>query len=362
MRIIAGILFLSLLSACGSKTNETGTETKNTSQSTICEGSPEIAVYCGFENPEDLVIMPGGAQLLVSEMGEFQVHGPSGLTRLDLATGRRMDLDINWQPDLPLWGASDCPAPDTELFSPHGIDLIQRQDGAHQLLAVNHGGRESVEFFELRSSEDASNAELLWRGCAVPPGDPFINDVSGLKDGGFFVTHMWDKSTAFPVLVAKLLAGTKTGWVYEWQPEQGFTLLESSVELMPNGIAVSEDNSKIFVNIYMGNKTIRIDRETGLVDGEFEVQQPDNITVDETGQLWVASHRHNAVEQTCTEPGVCLLPFAIVRADPVSLESEVVLEHEGAPMGYSTVALKVGEQIFMGSAHGDRIASFKVSD
>ena len=323
-----------------------------------CEPGAGIEVYCGFENPEDLVLLPNGSQLLVSEMGEFMVHGPSGLKLLDLVSGQKGEIAIDWQGEG--WGDASCAAPDSELFSPHGIDFIQRSDGLYQVLAVNHGGRESVEFFELQLDETQAPTGLLWRGCAIPPGDPFINDVAGLQDGGFFVTHMWDKSTSFPVLVTKLLAGTKTGWVYEWQSDSGFTRLENSTEMMPNGIAVNADNTKIFVNIYMGNKTIRIDRESGEVDGSFEVQQPDNITVDSDGQLWIASHRHDPVNDTCTEPGVCLHPFAVVRADPETLVPEVVFEHSGAPMGYSTVALKVENEIFMGSAHGDRVASFSI--
>ena len=43
------------------------------------------------------------------------------------------------------------------------------------------------------------------------------------------------------------------------------------------------------------------------------------------------------------------------RADAETLESEVVLRQEGAPMGYTTVALKVGSRVYMGSAHGDRV-------
>ena len=277
-----------------------------------------------------------------------------------LGNGERQDIEISWQTDEN-WGDEACPVPDAELFSPHGIDLMAREDGRQQLLVVNHGGRESVEFFELHTGEQAGGGEkLTWRGCALPPGDPFINDVAGLNDGGFFVTHMWNKSMPFEEVAAKLVAGDKIGWVYEWQPEKGFIQLPASIEQMPNGIVVSEDNSKIFINIYMGNKTIRIDRASGEVDGEFAVQQPDNITKDAAGNLWVASHKHDPINQTCTEPGVCLLPFEVVKADPVTLKTEVVLSHSGTPMGYSTVALKVGDEIYMGSAHGDRIASYPI--
>ena len=53
--------------------------------------------------------------------------------------------------------------------------------------------------------------------------------------------------------------------------------------------------------------------------------------------------------------GPCLLPFQIVKADPKTLEREVVIDHDGAPMGYATVALKVGDRVYLGSAHGDRV-------
>lgn len=364
MKRITSIFLILFLVACGgsqdakkadSLADATAITEKVASQNVSCDPAAGLTLYCGFENPEDLVIVPGGEYLLVSEMGEFMIHPPGDMVLLDLASGERQEIETIWE-TTERWGAADCPAPDAALFSPHGIDLMKRDDGRQQLLVVNHGGRESVEFFELAKNDNAW--KLHWRGCAVPPGDPFINDVAGLQDGGFFVTHMWNKSIPFEKVAEQLVAGEKIGWVYEWQADTGFVQVPGSVEQMPNGIAVSADNSKIFVNIYMGNKTIRIDRASGEVEGSFSVQQPDNITVDESGTLWVASHKHDAINQTCTEPGVCLLPFEIVKANPDTLETEVVLSQAGAPMGYATVALKVGDKIYMGSAHGDRIASY----
>ena len=333
-----------------------------------CDSLNGMSVYCGFKNPEDLIAVPGGEKLLVSEMGEFRKDSPGSLSLFDIKSGMREDLAINWQTMAgesgDVWGDSACAAPDTVLFSPHGIDFMTRKDGRHQLLVVNHGGREAVEFFELQNSK--GSWALDWKGCALPPEDPFINDVAALNDGGFFVTHMWDKSPAFEETVKRLLAGENTGWVWEWQPDAGFSKVPGSTQMMPNGITVSQDegNTKLFVNIYMGSKTIRIDRASGKVDGEFKVQQPDNITIDDEGNLWVASHKHDPIAQTCDEVkmGPCLLPFEIVRADSETMESEVFLSHDGAPMGYSTVALKHGGKIYMGSAHGDRVVSVELDE
>ncbi|HEY5644945.1 MAG TPA: SMP-30/gluconolactonase/LRE family protein [Pseudomonadales bacterium] len=328
-----------------------------------CQDMGGMRAHCGYRNPEDLVLLPGGSHLLVSEMGEFMADTPGQLSLLDLASGAREQITIDWpEPGSASRGrgSADCPSPDVAAFSPHGIDLTPLADGTLQLLVVNHGKREAVEFFGVMQNDGAW--QLTWQGCALPPGDPFINDVAGRRDGGFYVTHMWDKHADFEAIGAKLTGGENTGWVWEWQPATGFRKLEHSDELMPNGIAISADDAKIFVNIYMGNRTIRMDTGTGEVEGAFEVRQPDNITVDDEGNLWVASHQHDPLGQNCNQvtEGPCLLPYQIVKADPETLETEVVLRQEGPPMGYATVALKVGNRVYMGSAHGDRVVDIEL--
>ena len=86
--------------------------------------------------------------------------------------------------------------------------------------------------------------------------------------------------------------------------------------------------------------------------------------MDDEGNLWIASHKHDPLGQTCdaVTAGPCLLPYEVIKVDPVSMNLEVVLEENGPPMGYATVALRVGDRIFMGSAHGDRVASREIAD
>src|SRR6185503_17968258 len=92
------------------------------------------------------------------------------------------------------WGDATCPGPPSAAFSPHGIDLARRRDGRLALLAVNHGGRESVEFFEVAEPEHPT---VTWRGCAIPPPESFLNEVAILPDGGFVTTHMFARSTSY---------------------------------------------------------------------------------------------------------------------------------------------------------------------
>ncbi|MEM8770003.1 MAG: SMP-30/gluconolactonase/LRE family protein, partial [Pseudomonadota bacterium] len=252
------------------------------------------------------------------------------------------------------WGDESCPAPDAEAFSPHGIDLVLCEDGATALLVVNHGGREAVEFFEVADSGD-----LAWRGCALPPEDPFINDVAARSDGGFYVTHMWNKTGSFEDTVAALNAGEPTGWVWAWTPAEGFNKLPNSDDLMPNGIAINADNTMLFVNVYMGNKAFSMNLADNSRVNELALQQPDNVSVDAEGNLWFASHRHDPIGQACTAvtAGPCLLPFQVLKADPATLEGEVVVDHDGPPAGYVTVALRVDDRLYLGTAHGDRVVS-----
>jgi hypothetical protein len=349
MRNMPYLMFMAtlsiLLSACASQ-NENA-----------CTASNNILPYCGYQNPEDLVTTPDDKKILVSEMGTFMLDTPGSLSLFDLASKQKEEIGINWQNAGTNWGDSHCKIPSAELFSPHGIDLMTRVDGKHQLLVVNHGGRESVEFFQL--SQKSGQWALNWKGCALPPEDPFINDVAGLLDGGFLVTHMWNKHIPFEEVATMLVEGVSTGWVWEWNQDSGFTKLAGSVQQMPNGIAVSKDNKKVFINIYMGNKTIKLDRESGTIEGEFAVRQPDNVSIDKQGNLWVASHQHDPINETCNDvtEGPCLLPFVIVRANSETMEAEEVISQEGLPMGYATVAIPVGDRLFMGSAHGDRIIS-----
>ena len=52
----------------------------------------------------------------------------------------------------------DCPGPPDELgFSPHGLNAVRVKDGGTELYVVNHGGRESIEFFRVCAG---------WRGSA----------------------------------------------------------------------------------------------------------------------------------------------------------------------------------------------------
>jgi hypothetical protein len=83
------------------------------------------------------------------------------------------------------WGDATCPGVIGDALAPHGISLLKRSDGKTQLYVVNHGGRESIEMFELvRINRDGG---LAWHGCVV--STQTYNDVAALANGGFYATY-----------------------------------------------------------------------------------------------------------------------------------------------------------------------------
>lgn len=335
-----------------------------------CDPAGGMEPVCGFSGPEDIARDPLTGALLVSEFGARDGSKPGRLVSwrpgdemprplwppgpADSRSGLAFESDL---PPSPLWGAADCPGPPGALFSPHGLD-VDRRDDRWQLLVVNHGGRESIEYFELRASE--GEPLLVWRGCVVTPDGTSLDDVVALSSGGFWATHIHPRDAAFASLL-KALLGTDVGHVLEWTPRRGFATVPGTDARMPNGIERSADETELFVAAYLGGEVLRIDAGSGELLARVRVEAPDNLTWGEDGRLLVASRDVDlAALRSCQhlQAGACGPGFRLLALDPSSLAPELLLEHEGAPMAGVTVARQVDGSYWLGSAAGDRIARF----
>jgi hypothetical protein len=325
---------------------------------TSCDPVGAATPLCGFQNPEDLALLPDGRHVLVSEYGDAGER-PGRLSLLDLESRAHTSLFAGGEPSgSGPWGAPDCAGPPSRAFSPHGIHLSKRADGALQLLVVQHGGRESVEMFEV--VPDGESWQLAWRGCAVAP-EGGLNDVAALPEGGFLVTRFGPSSRLaflFAALKATLFGG-ETGWVYAWSPRGGFSEAPGTRGAGPNGIEVSPDGAKIFLNLTLASEVRRIDRRSGATEARANVTQPDNLTWGSDGRLRVASLRGEMRQMlSCNglERGSCPMPFAIVALDPNTMTTETVYQGgPGTPSGAGTVGLEVDGALLIGTFAGDRI-------
>jgi hypothetical protein len=325
-----------------------------------CEPAHGLTPDCRFHNPEDLVPSPSGRSMLVSQLGGME-GGPAGsLVALDPETGHIETLfpgdSSPPRRENASWGDANCPPPPTGTFSPHGIDIEQLADGRYALYAVNHGGRESVEMFEVH---DGARVSLTWRGCVLAPDHGNFNDLVVLRNGNFWVSQMFPRHANVLWTVLRMrLTGHAPGYAYHWLADDGFRRIPGTEARFANGVEKSEDERFLFLNSYFGDAVLKVDVETGELIGKAAVSSPDNLAWSPTGALLAASHQASIADLLACqdlEQGSCGFPFQVVAIDPDTMGTRVLLEHAGPPMGAATVALPFGDGIYLGTFAGDRI-------
>ena len=334
---------------------------------TSCDPIGNAHPLCGWQNPEDMEALLDGRSVIVSEIGGQNGERPGVLSLLDLETETRQVLyDGGSSQTAGEWGEQSCLEVAQGVFSPHGIHFSLRTDGRMQLLVVQHGGRESIEMFEVIQASD--RWQLAWRGCAIAPNGSMINDVVATPEGGFLVTHMMtkrdDDMAAFGEYVKGSLLGIDTGYVLAWDQDTGFSQLANSQGIVPNGIQISADRETVFVN-YSNGELRRLNRLSGEIEGRTDTLPPlDNATWTPDGRLLLAGGSENFLDMmtimmNCTDliSGTCPASHVIIAVDPDTLEHEVVYEGgPDTPGGTGTVGLKVSDSsVLIGTFAGDRI-------
>ena len=337
-----------------------------------CESNETFTVYCNYQNPEDLAVLPDGRHILVSEFGAIVPLSPTNvqgkLSLLDTTDGRKKNLEIEMSDNV--WGDPECQR-DSMMLSPHGIDINERLDGSYQLAIVNHMPTETIELFELREINDAWS--LTWRGCVDAPVHGYFNDVALSSNGSFYVSQMYDKDISLFMLA--VLDNTKedTGYVYHWRRQNGFERLVNTDGAFPNGVELSDDENNLFINYAFGNKTSKYNLMSNSIEASFSMNGiPDNITVD-GDYIWVGAQDHSGLDSLIycgvfakdvfEDPMInqCPLPFAAYQLRQSDLSLVNSYKYSNTVMGTVTVALSVNGKLFFGTYHGDRIASVELS-
>jgi len=342
-----------------------------TASLTTCEPADGVDPVCGFVNPEDLALLPGGSWLAVSQM-------PKGLDATT-ATGSV----VAWRPsddrravlfpppsgtavptrEGPNWGDPACEGPPrAEDFGAHGIDVVRLDSGETVLAVVRHGERDAIEFFEFDWTADGPR--VSWRGCVETPEGVWPNDVALRPNGEMVVSKMMSAgSSATGVLeAARMIFGMDTGYVLSWAPGAGWREVEGTRGSAPNGVAVTPDGGEIFFAEWRSQRLVRVRRSE---DGRVEVDAvalshyPDNLSWTPDGRLLVAGQVGDWAELIAcaqVEEGNCAAGFQVVRVDPSTLGTEVILDHPGTATGGVSSALVVGDELYVGTFSGDRVA------
>src|SRR4029079_8750375 len=252
-------------------------------QNKPCTPSGGLNFICGLQAAEDLVLVPNTRWLIGSGMS-----AGSGLHLIDTQARSARTLFgtgvASVQADKTKF--ANCPGPlDAKQAVLHGLSLRPAETGRYTLYATNHGGRESVEVFEV----DARNAtpSAAWIGCVPLPDKLAANSVAAFKDGTLVATVLVLPGKTFQ----DVWAGRNTGVVLMWTPgSKEFRTLTGTELPGNNGIETSADDTEFFV-ASTGLKRIvaysRKDPSKPLRVAQLKEFAPDNVRL--VGDKWITA-------------------------------------------------------------------------
>jgi hypothetical protein len=325
-----------------------------------CDPGAGIGYVCGPVNAEDLVLVPGTRWVLSSAMTPG-----AGIYLVDAASGSWSAL-YTGAPDQVRHDAASYPAcatpPALQTFVSHGLHMRAGSDGHSTLYVVGHGGREAIEVFEV----DARSARptLTWLGCVAMPDGVGANSVTSLRDGSLLATVLMHPGQTF----IDVFSGKATGAVYRWSPgETRFVAIPGSELPGNNGIEVSSDEREIFVastglstiSVFANTSPTRLLRATGPLDF-----RPDNVHMTAAGELMTAGpsntdHDCGPIDTerfSLEEFAACPRGSVAATFDPATLaETKRWSSPPDRRFSNATMALQVGDAVWIGSFAGDRI-------
>lgn len=339
------------------------TAAANAAQEADCAPADGARFICGVTNVEDFAPVPRTKWVVGSDLSaESSPQGYLHLfdTRNHTATAVQPS-EIAIRPDKTFY--PDCPGPvDMKTFGPHGLDLTTGGGANRTLYAVNHGGRESVEVFNVDLSK--AKPRFTWTGCIVAPKGFWPDAVASLPDGGILVTSLWDPTD--PNRLDKLSNGKPVGALDEWHRGKGWSEVPGTAGMSgPNGVIVSPDGREIYIAVWSGKQIVRLSRGVTppKVDAVPSGILTDNVRWSPTGKAIYVGGQDVTVKQTLdcfgSTAANCNVPFKIYRMDPATLKlTEVVKSGVYGVMGAGTGAIQVGNEIWVSSFRSDRIGIF----
>jgi SMP-30/Gluconolactonase/LRE-like region len=329
-------------------------DTANAQQA--CEPAAGVQFVCGPKNAEDLVLVPGTHWIISSGMAEG-----SSFFLIDSRSGAWRTLPFQAKPD-PAFGNCSSP-PAVATFNTHGLSIRDLGRGNSRLYVVGHGARETIEVFDLAVGADGPT--LSWKGCMPMPDGLAANSVAAFADGSIVATVLLMPGKSFLDAIEK----RPTGAVFEWTAgSKGFVQMAGTDLPGNNGIEVAEDGSEFYV-VSSGLQTVVAFSHSNPARQLRSTKPlpftPDNVHRGPDGRLLTAGMA-NDVPECGGAPGpkhdlsrlaTCPRGTIAVAIDARTFQHAVIVETPAVP-GFSnaTMVLPVGQQYWLGTFSGDRIA------
>jgi SMP-30/Gluconolactonase/LRE-like region len=321
-----------------------------------CPPSGGLTFICGPANPEDLVLVPNSRWMLASGMAPG-----SGLHLVDTRAKTVKNLyAVGAASRADRAKYANCPDPlDPKQALLHGLSLRPAAGGRYTVYATNHGGRESVEVFELDAS--GASATATWIGCVLAPDKMSFNSVAAFSDGTLVATVLITPDKTF----ADAFAQRITGVVMQWTPgTPTFKALPGTELSANNGIETSPDDREFYVASTTTKRIVAFARNNTakpLRVAQLKDFGPDNVRWTSDNRLITAGMVDN--EPACggaitTEAGLtCPRGYVVVTIDPKTMAVTEIARGPATPAFTGTaIAMVSGGELWLGSFNADRLA------
>jgi hypothetical protein len=310
----------------------------------ICATEGAVKLFCGPSRPEDLYSIPNTHWIVSSAIG-------GGLHLIDArkktsfqfypAASAKERLDKTRYPTCQ--GPPD--AAEKASFSTIGVSMRIASSGVHTLYAIRYPTVSRVHVFELDVNSDKPST--TWIGCVEAPERILLNSIVPLPDGGFLASHFYERGSNPTAARQRAVDGEITGELLRWHARTGWSKIVGSEASGPNGVEVSRDGEWVYVAEWGRSSFFRMSlrsetprRETIRLDF-----RPDNVHWASDGMLLVG--------------GATDIDSHVVKIDPQTLKvAELLRTPDTKLFWHASVATQVDDELWLGTARGDRIAIF----
>ena len=320
---------------------------------------PHFAGSCrvvpGPPGPEDVAIdHEAGVAYISSNDRRRHRHGVN-------SHGKIYQLDLSRPDTLPtlLTGTEQL-----EFFHPHGISLFRTAADQTLLFVINHAAPgqpragNSIEIFaiaegKLRHLESIAN--LLFRSP---------NDIAAIGPRQFYVTNDRGYLDGIAMYLERVFSWAHSDVVY-FDGQVANVVLDGLT--FANGIQFDSQTERVFIT-ETGANTLGIYRRS-RADGaltlahEAEVgQRPDNIDIDENGNIWIATHPKAFQLLTHADDRGTLSPSRVVRLQADGTNLEEIYVGTGEELSAASVAAVYNGEMLLGTIFDAKLLRCRLAE
>ena len=229
--------------------------------------------------------------------------------------------------------------PPADDFLPHGIDLWIGPDGERRIFVVNHPstGEEFVEIYD--ASAVATGGDLMHLRSVSFNEMHSPNDIVAVGPEQFYATNDEGHISWIPDTAELYLGLPLTNVVY-FDGNAGQVVAKGLI--YANGINASADGASIYVAELLARRITVFDRDaaTYLVKrAHISIPTaPDNIDVDENGDLWIAGHSKLFDIVAHAADATKHAPSHVVRVDPKTGANETLFVSTEGELSASSIS------------------------